>query len=78
MRTLIAKLSKLLNEGGNRHEIDDCEYDLVASIEEAVAEDSFFSLPTNEILKIIQKSGTENVELLCSIITKMNKRKGSA
>ena len=76
MRSVISKLWTLLNEGGDRVTIDEFKDVVVESIDEAVAEDSFYTLPTNEILTIIQKSGIENVEQLSSIVNKMNERKG--
>jgi len=73
---VISKLTKHLNEGGSREEIDALEDAVVESIDEAVAEDSFYSLPTNEILKILQKSSIESVELLSSIVSQMSENKG--
>ena len=46
------------------------------SIEEAIEEELFFSLPTNEIIKIIQKSDVSNVETYSSIISRMCEVKG--
>ena len=76
MQIVISKLTKLLNKGGDRDIIDELEDVVVESMDETVAEDSFYSLPTKEILTIIQKSYIESIDLLSSIITKMNEKKG--
>ena len=60
MRSVISQLWKLLNEGGDRVTIDALEDVVAGSIDEAVAEDSFYTLPTNEILTIIK--GVENIK----------------
>ena len=56
--------------------IDKFENVIVESMDKIVAEDSFYSLPTNEILKILQKSDADSIALLSSIVTKMSKKKG--
>ena len=50
---LIAKLSSYLNEGGNSKKIETCEEVIVESIDEFAKEESFYSLPTDKILKIL-------------------------
>ena len=76
MKKVVSKLTKLLNEGENREKIDVFEDVLVESIDETIAEENFYSLPTNEILTILQKSDIESIELLSSIVTKMSEKKG--
>ena len=76
MKKVVSKLTKLLNEGENREKIDALEDVLVESIDETIAEENFYSLPTNEILTILQKSDIESIELLSSIVTKMSEKKG--
>jgi ankyrin repeat protein len=73
---VISKLTRFLNEGGIREKIEALEDVIVESMDEVVKEDGFYSLPTNEILTILQKSSIESVELLSSIVTKMNEGKG--
>ena len=75
MQRVISKLTKLINEGGDRVEIDALEDIVVESIDETVAEDSFYTLPTNEILTILQKSSIESIELLSSIVSQMSEKK---
>jgi hypothetical protein len=53
---------------------EDC---IIESIEEAVEEELFYSLlPTDEIIKIIQKSDISNAETYSKIITRMCNAKG--
>ena len=73
---MIAKLASLLEENGDKEIIMNYENVVIDSIDEFCKEDTFYELPTNEILKIIGKSNIENIELLCEIITKMNESKG--
>ena len=75
MQSVISKLTKLINEGGDRVAIDALEDIVVESIDETVAEDSFYTLPTNEILTILQKSSIESIELLSSIVSQMSEKK---
>ena len=76
MRGLIAKLSLCLNEGDNEAKVEAIEKDIAESIEEAIKEELFFSLPTNEIVKIIQKSEISHAETYINIISKMCEAKG--
>ena len=68
----ISRLTKLISEGKN---VEDFESYVAESIEEFVREDDFYSLPTDEILRIIGKSNIEDTELLCEIISKMSETK---
>ena len=76
MHEVISRLIKLLSEGGDRAEIERVENIIVESIDEAVSEDVFYSLPMNEILTILQKGDIESVDLLSSIVTKTSEKKG--
>jgi surface protein len=79
MKSNITKLSLLLNESGNEGKIDIVEESIADSIEEVVEEELFFSLPTNEIVKIIQKSDISNAETYSNIISRMCEvKKGEA
>ena len=75
MKSLISELSLLLNESGNEENIKFSEKILVRSIEETVSEDLFYSLPTKEILKIIEQSEIEDINSLCTIARKMSEYK---
>ena len=74
-RKLISKLAALLNEGGKKDKIETCEELIADDIENYIEEKLLFELPTNEILKIVDKSNIENVEQICSIISKMSETK---
>ena len=76
MRSQITKIALLLDEGGNEAKVESIEKFIAESIDEAVEEELFFTLPTNEIIKIIQKSDVSNVETYSSIISRMCKAKG--
>ena len=73
---MISRLSTLLNEGGTKDKIETCEDIIAEEIIEYTKEDSFYELPTNEILKIIGKSCIENAEIIFNIIIKMRENKG--
>jgi ankyrin repeat protein len=75
MKSLITKLSYFLNKG-DKIKVEAAIEEIAESIEAAVKEELFFSLPTNEIVKIIQKSGTSNAETCSNIIIKMCEAKG--
>ena len=75
MKSVISKLKKLFNKDGSRDKIDLLEDAIAESIDEAVAEEGFYSLPTNEILTILGKSDIESVGLLCDIVSKMSEKK---
>jgi hypothetical protein len=55
MENPIADLTLLLNEIGSEENVTAIEEEIAKSIEEAIKNKLFFSLPTNEIIKIIQK-----------------------
>ena len=73
---VIPKLKALIEKGGPKKKIEAYEDVIVEEIEEFIGEESFFELPTNEILKIIGKSENEDVEFLCELISKMSENKG--
>ena len=72
---MISKLSTLINEGGSSDRIEGYEEVLVDAIDETVKEESFYKLPTNEILKIVQKSSIEDIETIFELISRMNEIK---
>ena len=72
---MISKLATIINEGGNNDQVRVCEELIADELEEYVQQKHFFELPTNEILKIVDKSDIENIDLICSIITKMSESK---
>ena len=74
-KELIPKLKTLLNEGGSKEKIEGFEEVIGEEIEEYVEEELFYELPTKEILKIIDKSSIEDIELISTIITRMRENK---
>ena len=50
--------TSLLKEGGNKYKIEEFEELIIADLEDYVKREDFFELPTNEILKIVEKSNT--------------------
>ena len=74
--SLISKLKTLIEEGGSKDIIEEYEDVVAEEIEKFVKEESFYELPTNEILKIIGKSEIGDVELLCEVISRMIESKG--
>ena len=77
-KSIISKLSSLIDESGSIDKINTYEDVLIESIEEIISEESFYELPTNEILKIIEKSDIQDTKLINLLSTKMNKHKGKA
>ena len=73
---LIFQLKSLIEEGGSKDKIGTLEDYIAEDIGNYVKEESFYELPTSEILKIIGKSKTENVQLLYEIVSRMSKSKG--
>ena len=68
-------LTALLNEGGSKDKIESYEDLIVADLKDYVERKLLFELPTNEILKIVDKSNIEDVEQICSIVSKMSESK---
>jgi hypothetical protein len=75
MREHIEKLLRFLKKG-DESKAEVIEEELAESIEKAIKEDLFFSLPTKEIIKIIQKRDISNVETYSNIIVRMCESKG--
>ena len=73
---LISKLKTLIREGGSKDEIEKIKDAIAEEIEENVKEESFYELPTNEILKIIGKSEIEDFKLLYEVIPRISVSKG--
>ena len=73
---LISLLKTLIEEGGNKDKIEAYEDAIVEEIEKYVKEESFYELPTDEILKILRKSNIEDVDLLCEVISRIIASKG--
>ena len=76
MKSTISKLSLMLNEGGDKSKIEFAEEVLVDSIEETIKEDDFYSLPMNEITKIVEKSHLNDASMLKSLVSKLSEIKG--
>ena len=75
MESSITKLFHCLNEG-DEIKAESIEESIAESIEEALKGELFFSLPTNEIVKIVQKSDISNAETYSNIIVRMCEAKG--
>jgi hypothetical protein len=77
MISSLTELATLLNEGDNETKVENIRESIAESIEEIIEEDElFFSLPTNEITKIIQKSDISNAETYSNIISRLCEAKG--
>ena len=74
--SLISKLKNLIEANGSKRKIEGYEDVVVDEIEKYAKEESFYELPTKEILKIIGKSEIDDVELLCEVISRMSESKG--
>jgi pyrrolidone-carboxylate peptidase len=75
MEKTIKELVRIL-EKGDKIKTETIEENIAESIEEAIKEELFFSLPTNEIIKIIQKSDISNAKTYFIIISRMCEVKG--
>ena len=75
MRSFITKLISFLNKG-DEIKAEAIREGIAESIDEAVEEEIFFSLPTSEIIKIIQKSNISNAETYSNIINGICDAKG--
>ena len=73
---IISKLSALLSEGNEGERVESYEELIIEEIDKFVKEDVFYSLQTSEILKVVEKSGIRDPELLCELVRKMSERKG--
>ena len=74
MKSVLKRLNRLLNEFGDESQIMFAESVLIDSIEETIKEESFYSLPTNEILKIICESEVSDSSILSHLVSRMNER----
>lgn len=75
-RSVLSKLSSLINENGNALKIEAYEEVVIECIEDAVKEDEFYSLPMKEILKILSKCVIADNKLLCEIVSRTSEKKG--
>ena len=75
MTNLISELLELNKNGRNQRRVDEIEEEIASSIDDYINENDFFNLSTNEISKIVGKSGTDDADLICDIISKINERK---
>ena len=73
---VISKLNILLTERAADDRIKDLEDLIIGEIEKFVKEDSFYSLPTEEIVRIIEKGRIDDAELLIELTGNMSKNKG--
>ena len=74
--SLITKLKKLIEEGGSEEDVEALEDAVAYEIEKFVKEECFYELPTNEILKIVEKSNIADVESHCELVSRMSASKG--
>ena len=72
----LSKLSKLLSKGETGEKIEAYEDLIIEEIEKHVKDDSFYSLPTEEIVRIIEKSSINDASLLMELTRNMSKNKG--
>jgi hypothetical protein len=75
MRKYLTKLILSLDKG-EETEAEAIKERIAESIEEAINEEIFFLLPTNEIVKIIKKSDISDAEAYSKIISRMCEVKG--
>ena len=75
MKNVVKKLKCLLNESESYDKIESVEDILVESMNEAVQDDSFFSLPTDIVIKLIKRSKLDGVEALRCAVLKMSENK---
>ena len=73
--SLISKLKTLVEEGGSKKKIEAYEDVVVEEIEKYVKEESFYELPTNEILKIVVKSEIGDIDVLCELVSRTRSKK---
>ena len=78
MRTVLGKLGVLVSEGGEESKIDILEETIIEDIADAIEEESFYSLPIEEIIKIIKKSESSEVLLLKKLVSNMSEYKEEA
>ena len=76
MSRAISRLNILLSEGASNEIIEAHEELIIDEIEKHVKDASFYSLPTEEIVRIIEKSSINDAKLLMELIRNMNKNKG--
>ena len=76
MSRVISKLSKLLYEGETGEKIESYEDWIIEEIEKHVKDASFYSLPTEEIVRIIEKSSINDAKLLMELTGNMSNNKG--
>ena len=74
IKNVISRLSTVIKEGKSK-KIERYEEVLIDSFDEAMKEESFYELPTNEILKLIERNNIESIETIFEIISRMNKSK---
>ena len=63
-------IKKFINKGGSKDKVKTTEESVVDEGKEIYKKESFYELPTNEILKIVGKNDIEDVELLCEVISR--------
>ena len=71
---LISSLSNLISE--NKGAIKEIEDEIIESFDIFAKEKRFYKLPTDEILKIVEKSAIKDVKLLYEVISMMCENKG--
>ena len=72
----ISRLDILLSEGASNERIEAHEELIINEIEKHVKDASFYSLPTEEIVRIIEKSSINDAKLLMELTRNMSKNKG--
>lgn len=72
-KAVIAKLDALLNEHGEKSKIDVLEETIADEIEDTIEDESFYSLPIEEIIKIVKKSRISEAPMLNKLVSSINK-----
>ena len=75
MKKVLSKLAKAISNRESNEEIKIYEGIVVESIEEAAKESDFYTLPIDEISKLVEKSDIESYELLSEIVLKTSEIK---
>ena len=75
-QSVISEFIRLTNEGGSKEEISLLEKIIINSISECIKEDNFYSLSTEDIFSLIEKSELKDAESLKTFGEKMSEMKG--
>ena len=74
-KNVIGKLHVLVNERGKQSKIDAFEEIIIDEIADTIEDEDFYSLPIEEIVKIIKKSEISEASVLIKLVSNTNKYK---